>query len=289
MHMEKKKLKAGYREAKEITRKFAKTFYLASIFLPKDKRYASYTIYAICRLSDEIVDNPVSSNPQQNLQNLEQKIAAAYAKDIIDTPLLAAFRHTINTYQIPKEYFDALIKGMRMDLTQNRYSSFPALHEYCYYVAGVVGLIMLKIFGYQNKSAEAYAIELGIAMQLTNILRDIREDLTRNRIYLPQDELQKFQVSEQQLLLGQNNDAFKNLLCFQIQRCHKLYSQSLPGIKLITSRHARFVVLAMQEIYSSILDVIEKNNFDIFTKRCFVNKVQKIKIICKIIREGKYL
>jgi phytoene synthase len=287
--MDNQKLRIGFREAKKITRKFAKTFYLASLFLPKDKRNASYAVYAICRLSDETVDDLSCPNPEENLKKLEQKISEAYTENIINTPLLAAFKQTINTYQIPKEYFDTLIKGMRMDLELKHYLNFSALHEYCYRVAGVVGQIMLKIFGYRNQAAQNYAIELGVAMQLTNILRDINEDLLRGRIYLPQEEMQNFGVSEQQLSLGQNNETFKNLLRFQIQRCNKLYGDSLTGIKLIDNCRARFVVLTMQEIYSEILRVIQKNDYDVFSKRAQVGKIKKLQIILKILREGKYL
>lgn len=287
--MNKQKIKTGFQEAKAITKKFARTFYLASLFLPKNKKYASYAVYALCRLSDETVDNSTHPDPAATLQKLELQIAAAYAEEKIDPPLLAAFRYTVNTYRIPKEYFDTLIKGMRMDLELKRYANFPALYEYCYRVAGVVGQIMLKIFGYQDKRIEAYAVKLGIAMQLTNILRDINEDLIRGRIYLPQDEMLTFGVSEQQLFLNQNNETFKNLLRFQIQRCQNFYRESLPGIKFINSCRDKFVVLAMQGIYSGILKTIQENNYDIFTKRCSVNKTRKITIILKIIREGKYL
>ncbi len=217
--MDSRKLREGFREAQKITKNFAKSFYLASLFLPKEKKYASYAVYAICRLSDETVDDPTKADPQQELAKLEQKIADAYTKNVIDTPLLAAFRHTVETYRIPKEYFDILIQGMRMDLELKRYTNFPLLYEYCYRVAGIVGLIMLRIFGCRDKTAEGYAVKLGAAMQLTNILRDISEDLARDRIYLPQEELASFGVSERQLSLEQNNAAFKNLLRFQIKRC----------------------------------------------------------------------
>jgi 15-cis-phytoene synthase len=287
--MDRRQLEVGFKEAKQITKKFAKSFYLASIFLPKDKRYASYTVYAICRLSDETVDDSTCPDPEHNLKILEQKISAAYTKNIIDTPLLAAFRHTVNTYQIPKEYFDILIKGMRMDLELKRYPNFPALYEYCYRVAGVIGQIMIKILGCQDKAAETYAIELGVAMQLTNILRDIQEDLQRNRIYLPLDEMFTFGISENQLAQNEINPAFKDLMRFQIRRNREFYRQSLPGIKLINNLRGRLLVLTMQEIYSRILNAIEKNNYDIFTKRCYVRRSEKIMVLLKIFREGKYL
>jgi 15-cis-phytoene synthase len=281
-------LQAGFLEAKKITKKFAKTFYLASLFLPPDKKNASYTIYALCRLSDETVDDLNNLSPIESLQQLQQKISLAYAKTAIDTPLLAAFRHTVNTYHIPKEYFDQLIEGMRMDLEQNRFADFAALYEYCYRVAGVVGLMMLKVFGSHDESASAYALKLGIAMQLTNILRDIKEDFGRGRIYLPQDELLRFKVSEEQLSLGQNNADFKDLMHFQIKRAHQFYAESLPGIKLIDNRISRLVVLAMAENYRKILKQIQNNDFDVFTKRAQVNNLGKLLTILKILVEGKY-
>ena len=286
--MHEQTLKSGFLEAKKITKKFAKTFYLASIFLPKEKKYASYCVYAICRLSDEAVDELTYLNQRENLQKLELKISDAYTEKQISEPLLAAFRQTINNFKIPKEYFDALIKGMHMDLEIKRYLDFPNLYEYCYRVAGVIGLIMLKIFGYKENAAEDYAIKLGVAMQLTNILRDINEDLIRGRIYLPQDEMLKFNVSEQQLSNGQTNDNLKEFLRFQINRCRKIYNESSAGIRLIDNPICRFVVLCMKEIYAGILNKIEENSYDVFTKRAYVNKIEKIGIILKILQEKKY-
>ncbi len=287
--MNDRQLQAGFREAKKITKKFAKTFYLASLFLPKEKKCASYAVYAICRLSDEAVDELTFSNQKENLRKLESNISEAYTEKQLVEPLLLAFRQTINTYKIPKEYFDELIKGMYMDLEIKRYRDFAALYEYCYKVAGVIGLIMLKIFGYKNSAAEDYAIKLGVAMQLTNILRDINEDLIRGRIYLPQDEMLKFDISEQQLSNSKIDDNLKNLLRLQINRSRQFYNQSLKGIKLIDNTICRFVVLCMREVYSGILDEIEKNNFDVFTKRAHVNKLKRLKIITKILAEKKYL
>jgi 15-cis-phytoene synthase len=286
--MNNKKLQRGFQEAKKITKQFAKTFYLASLFLPKDKKYASYAVYAICRLSDETVDDLTSPNQADNLQKLEQKIDTAYSKNEIGEPLLAAFSHIVNTYEIPKEYFSVLIQGIQMDLTIKRYANFSALYEYCYRVAGNIGLIMLKIFRQKNKAAEYYAIKLGVAMQLTNILRDINEDLIRGRIYLPQDEMIQFNITEDQLAKKKLNEEFKNFLCFQIQRCRDFYRDSLPGIKLIDNRTCKFVALAMNKLYSGILDAIEKNNYNVFTKRAHINILKKIVIIFKILLRRRY-
>lgn len=287
--MHNQKLRLGFQEAKKITKKFAKTFYLASLFLPREKKYASYTIYAICRLSDEAVDNPASLGQNKNLQELELKISQAYSEKQIDDPLLAAFSQTVNKYKIPQEYFNALLQGMHMDLELKRYKDFTSLYEYCYRVAGVIGLIMLRIFRYKDNSAEEFAIKLGVAMQLTNILRDIKEDLTRGRIYLPQDEMAKFNISEKQLLEGKIDKNFKNFLIFQIDRCRQFYDDSSQGVKLINSRFDRFVVLCMKEVYAAILKKIEENNYDIFTTRAYVSKTKKVRLVLKILQERKYL
>lgn len=287
--MDTNKLQLGFALAKKITKKFAKTFYLSSLFLPKNKKNASYAVYAICRLSDESVDQITCLDQENELQKLASQISTAYSQLEIQDPLLIAFRYTINNYNIPKEYFDALIDGMRMDLEIKRYANFSMLEDYCYKVAGVVGLIMLKIFENKDNAAYDYAIKLGIAMQLTNILRDISEDLGRGRIYLPRDEMLKFNITEEQLKKGQINEEFKNFMRFQITRNEEFYTQSQTGIKFIDSRLCRFVILAMEKIYSGILDSIKKNNYNIFTRRAYIDKFEKIKIIIKILWEKKYL
>lgn len=284
-----KELSSGFLEAKKITRQFARSFYLASFFLPESKKYASYAVYAICRLSDETVDNESGFGQEEKLREMERKISAAYAGDKTGEPLLEAFQRTVNSYKIPQEYFKALIEGMRMDLEIKRYRDFPGLYEYCYKVAGVVGLIMLKIFGYNDRAAEDYAVKLGVAMQLTNILRDINEDCGRGRIYLPLDEMAEFGVSERQLTEGQNDQRWKNFLRFQIARNREFYGQSLKGIGLINNPLCRFAALNMKSIYSGILDSIEKNNYDVFTRRAHTGRLKKTGIILKVLLEGKYL
>ncbi len=285
----KRKIGPGFREARDITRNFAKTFYLASLFLPQEQKYASYAVYALCRLSDEAVDNSPGAKRQENLRRLELKICGVYSGGEIDDPLLKAFRLTVTRYKIPKEYFDALIEGMRMDLKVKRYADFPALYEYCYRAAGVVGLIMLKIFGYKDKAAEDYAVKLGVAMQLTNIIRDVKEDLSRGRIYLPQDEMRKFGVEENLLFSGKADARIDALLRFQIERCRRIYNESAAGIKFIDSAACRFVVLCMKEVYAGILDEVERNGHDVFGRRAYVNRMRKSGIILKILLERKYL
>ncbi len=278
--------KDGYRQAQAITKKYATTFYFASHFLSKEKRLAAYAIYAICRLTDESVDSP-SPLTANELQNTAKRISDAYSQSNSADPICLAFRETIHKYKIPKEYFDELIAGMYMDLDKNRYSNFNELYQYCYRVAGVVGLIMLHIFGFKDQRAKNYAINLGIAMQLTNILRDIKEDLLRGRIYLPHDEMLAYGISEMQFSEGTIDDTWKAFMQFQIGRAKKYYAQSSEGINLITDRKSRFVTRAMKEIYAGILDKIIKNHYDCLNKRAYVSILGKVIIILKIILKNK--
>lgn len=278
-------LSAGFKQAKGITRKYAKTFYFSSFFLPKDKRYAAYSIYAICRVSDEAVDEPNSWNANK-INRIKVDIEKVYTGHPLDDNLLLAFRETINKYNLPKEYFDQLLEGMYCDINKDRYADFTELKLYCYKVAGVVGLMMLRILGY-NLAAEKYAINLGIAMQLTNIIRDIKEDFDRKRVYLPQDELTRFGVTENDIASGKVNQKMKSLLLFQIKRARDFYAAANAGIKLIPDRRSRLVILCMKEIYAGILAAIERNGYDVFTKRAHVNISEKIIKSFKILRKGR--
>jgi len=278
----------GFLLARAITKQHAKTFYFASRFLKTDKRNAAYAVYAICRLSDETVDNAASGSSEQSLEKLEKNIAAVYNQAVLDNAILSAFRQTVEKYKIPIEYFLELIAGMYLDLRKNRYKNFAELRDYCYKVAGVVGLTMLQIFGYKDQKTKDCAVGLGIAMQLTNILRDIEEDFGRGRIYLPEDEMARFGVTETDICEGRVNNNFKALLKFQIARAREYYANSKLGIKMIGDANSRFVVCAMADIYSGILNSIEKNNYDIFSRRAHVNILGKITAVIKIILKGDY-
>lgn len=282
-------LEQGFKKAKAITQKYAKTFYFASKFLPAEKRLAAYSVYAICRVSDESVDTPNSISKENQLAKIRENIDAAYHSQSLGDPLLIAFKQTVISYKIPKQYFDDLLSGMAMDLSKNRYKDFEELYLYCYRVAGVVGLIMLKILGSNDTRAQKHAVELGVAMQLTNILRDIKEDYILNRIYLPQDEMKKFNVSENHICLEKTDDHFKSLLKFQIERAEKLYQLSEQGITMITTRNGRLVVKLIKEMYTSILTTIVKNKYDVFSRRAHINFLQKIIIYVKTILESEYL
>jgi 15-cis-phytoene synthase len=277
----------GFKLAKGITAKYGKTFYFASRFLKKEKQLAAYTVYAICRISDEAVDTSQKQLPSESLIALEQEIKSAYQNIRQMNSLLGAFQQTINKYAIPKQYFDFLIDGMRMDLHKARYKNFEELYDYCFKVAGAVGLIMIKIFGYTGPEAIDSAVNLGIAMQLTNILRDIKEDFNRGRIYLPEDEMRRFGVTESQISKSIINDNFKELMKFQIARSREYYANAYKGIKSLSELNSRLVVTAMAEIYAGILKEIEKNNYDIFSRRACVNTPKKISSVLKIVLNNR--
>ncbi|MCU0651843.1 MAG: phytoene/squalene synthase family protein [Candidatus Omnitrophica bacterium] len=263
----------GLRRAARATRRYAKSFYFSSLFLPPAKRDAFYSIYAICRLSDEATDKDASLF---ELSNIKRSIDAVYEGQSPHNNLLLAFKKSVEDYDIPKKYFEDLVDGMYMDFVKQRYANFAELEEYCYKVAGVIGLIVLKILGSQSPEAKEYAVHIGIAMQLTNILRDIKEDYQRGRIYLPQDEMSSFGVSEADIANANLNDNFRSLMKFQIKRARTWYHNSEPGFKLIDKKRERFVAYNMKEIYSGILDSIEKNHYDVFSKRAYVSLIGKI-------------
>jgi len=276
-------LRTGYREAEKITKIHSHSFYCASLLLPPRIQKAAYSIYAVCRLSDEAVDSSSPQSQVAGLNKIREKVAQAYSQKTIADPLGTAFQKTVRDHHIPQEYFNVLFTGMIADLTKNRYKDFNELYEYCYEIAGIVGLMMLSIFEYTSPEAKKYAVDLGIAMQLTNIIRDINEDLARGRIYLPQDEMARFNISEDTLREKQVTPDFKAFMQFQIQRAHEYYSSAAKGIPLLRGKRVRFVSTAMKEFYEGILTVIEKKRYDIFSGRAYTTAAQKAVITLKIL------
>jgi phytoene synthase len=287
--MDQQHLRAGYHEARKITQKHAKTFYFASKFLPRAQRQAAYSVYALCRRIDDSVDE--SHEGAEKLQDIRKNITACYQDHISPDPLYAAFAHSVRKYAIPKVYFDELIEGVGMDTQAVRFANFSELYPYCYKVAGVIGLIMLQIFGVKMdpENAKAHAIQLGVAMQLTNILRDIKEDYWLGRIYLPRSEMQKFGITEDHLKQKTVDAPFIRFMRFQIQRAREYYQRAEQGIPLIQSRYARFVVCAMAQIYGGILTAIEKNHYDVFRSRAHLNLMDKLTTLIRITFQGQYL
>jgi len=278
----------GFARAEAITNKHAKTFYFASRFLPRDKRHAAYAIYALCRRADDTVDRNPHGPDERALRAIERSINCVYGAGEVTDAVLIAFKQTVDRYHIPRDCFESLLEGMEMDLWKQRYENFEELYDYCYRVAGVVGLIMLRIFGCRGSEAERHAVELGVAMQLTNIIRDVHEDFNRGRIYLPGDEMEQYRVSENHLAAGTLDEPFKALLRFQISRARNYYDSAARGIGLVDNFRCRLVVSMMKELYAGILAAVEMNNYDVFNRRAHVSASGKVVRALACVLKGEY-
>ena len=274
-------LQEAYRHCQRVARNEARNFYFAFITLPGAKRRAIYAAYAFARLCDDIADGeaPVQDKIEQ-LAGVRRSLADAYA-GAPQGPVFVALAHAANTYGIPQEYFDNLVSGVEVDTTKSRYATFEELREYCYGVASTVGLICGEIFGYKDPVAREYAVDLGLAMQLTNILRDIHEDAEQGRVYLPQDEMARFGYSEAELLRGIINAQFIALMRFQTERARAYYAQGAKLAALVPVR-SRACVAALQGLYTRLLDRIEANGFDVFRGRIRLPSHEKLLLTAKL-------
>jgi phytoene synthase len=235
------------------------SFYYSFLFLPKAKRQAITALYAFCREVDDIADECKDvSVARIKLAWWRTEIAHLYAGKP-QHPVSKALAEAINRYQLDEEHFLEIIDGMEMDLDQNRYADFKQLQLYCYRVASVVGLLSVQIFGFKDRKTLKYAHDLGIALQLTNIIRDVGEDARRNRIYLPLDELKKFGVTEAQIFNSQGSDKIKELLEFQIERAETFYDRALRELPA-EDRKTQRTGLMMAAIYRTLLREIKADN-----------------------------
>ncbi|HEX6291655.1 MAG TPA: squalene/phytoene synthase family protein [Herpetosiphonaceae bacterium] len=266
-------LAAAYRACRALTRVHSKSFFLASRLLPQPKRRAMEALYAFCRTSDDAVDTNVdaASALAQWVANVQHPIPPH------DQPVLLAWADTCERYQLPCDLANELLAGVAMDLSIQRYETFAELWVYCYRVASVVGLLSMRIIGFAP-GAEVYAIRLGIALQLTNILRDIGEDARRGRIYLPLEDLRRFGLSEAEILDGVRDDRFRALMRYEIERAGQLYHMSWPGIALL-DHDGQMAVAAAALLYRGILRKIVANDFDVFTRRAHLSALEKIAML----------
>lgn len=282
-------LRAAYAHCRALTRHHAKTFYLATRFLPYVKQRSIFAIYALCRYMDDIIDErhdlaSFTKLPYDDLhtvmEGFRSDLTRTYRTGESDNPILKAFADTLETFHIPLHYPLELMEGVCMDLGKNRYATFEELRVYCYKVASVVGLMTSEVFGYSNPKAIDHAIDLGIAMQLTNILRDIGEDLERNRIYLPQEDLQRFGLDDLDLFSHTTDERFVSMMRFQIARARAYYESADTGIAMLSS-DSRLPVILARENYSRILDVVERDITQVYHKRAYLTTSQKLRILPK--------
>lgn len=267
--------------ARRITACYSKSFYFSAKMLPKEQRWATYALYGFCRHCDNLIDTPrqrTETEIVREIQLLTEELQVAYNTGESQHPIIRAFILVAKRYGIPIEYPLDLLKGVAMDVQQRRYKTFDALSLFCYRVAAVVGLMMTYVLGYKDERAFDYAKQLGIAMQLTNILRDIKEDKDMGRIYLPQKDLARFGVSEQDILKEKMTPHLKELMKFQVERADRYYTEAMPGISLLETE-SQYAIYSAAKIYRGILRKIEDHNYNPFLNRVFVPSTQKIGIL----------
>lgn len=274
-------LGAAYRQAEKITSEHSKSFYFASALLPEEKRSAVRALYAFCRIVDDIVDESTDTECEIQLDYWRRMVETASFSE--GDLVAAAWADTLARYHIPRNYALQLIDGVARDLTQTRYQTFDELATYCYSVASTVGLMSMYIVGFHSNKAVPYAIKLGVALQMTNILRDVGEDYQSGRLYLPREELIFYGIREEDIGEGRVTDHWRQFMKFQIDRTRQLYDESWEGVKML-KREGHLAIGAASVFYQGILDQIEKNDYDVFTRRAELSTWGKAIRISALIR-----
>ena len=266
-------LQKAYKHAEVVTAEHSKSFHFASGLLPEEKRSAVRALYAFCRTVDDIVDESADDERETRLDYWRTMIETASFEN--NDLVAAAWADTVTRYHIPRHYALQLIDGVNRDLTQSRYQTFDELATYCYGVASTVGLMSMYIVGFKNNEAVPYAIKLGVALQMTNILRDIGEDYRNGRLYLPREELTFYGIREQDIAEGRITDNWRQFMKFQIERTRQLYEESWAGVKML-EREGQLAIGAASVFYQGILDDIEKHDYDVFTRRASLSTAGKV-------------
>lgn len=274
-------LSAAFQHCRRVTRHHARSFYFCSFLLPPAKRKAAYAIYAFCRHIDDVIDESMDCGTgTQELPAPTREILRSDLETLergeSPLPFAPAFMETTRQFGIERQLYLDLIEGCCRDREPVGIRTFDELEDYCYYVAGVVGLMMSKVFGLNEASAVPQAVEMGIAMQLTNILRDIHEDFRMGRIYLPSEEWPEWGVTRQHIAEQRNDDAWKHYLRMQIKRARGYYQRAARGLVLLEPDGSRQTATLMARIYGGILDEIENADYDIFSRRVHVPFSRKV-------------
>ncbi|MDW8074959.1 MAG: presqualene diphosphate synthase HpnD [Bacteroidota bacterium] len=262
------------------------SFYYSFSLLPREIRRAITTLYAFCRTVDQIVDaassaySPDVAVRRAQLRWWREQIEAIYTGRSVE-PAVRPLAAVLERFAIPKQYLLTLLDGVERDLVQRRYATFDELKEYCYSVAGVVGLMSIHIFGYRYDETEEYAINLGYALQLTNIIRDVKEDKNRGYIYLPQEDLERFHYSERDLIAEVYDERFIKLMRFQAQRARMYYNRARAALHP-DERATLYPAEIMDAIYYRLLEKIELGNFDVYRRRFRVRTPHKLWLAVKI-------
>ena len=268
----------SYEYCVRVARSRAKNFYYSFLLLSKPQRRAMCAIYAFMRYCDDLSDDPGAS--RMAIDRWRFELDEALEGRFSGHAVWPAFHHTIRRFGIPHQYFREMIAGVRSDLEPHEFETFDQLYRYCYQVASVVGLTIIHIFGFDTPTALPLAEKCGVAFQLTNILRDIREDAGLGRIYLPAEDLRKFGVTAGDLRSGNRGEAFLNLMGFEAARARRYYEESAPLLDLVHPR-SRPSLWALIAIYSGLLDRIQQTNFDVFRKRVRLSALEKGWIVAR--------
>ncbi len=275
-------LKDSLAVCQETTRHHATSFYFSSFPLSREKKCAAYAVYAFCRWVDDKIDeapDPENIDPASVSAELDKLLSGQSA-----LPFAPAFAEVTRQYGIPRTFYDDLIKGCCMDLRPVIIETYEELEVYCYYVASVVGLIMSKIFGLKSLEGVDRAVEMGIAMQLTNILRDVREDFEIGRIYLPKEELARFGTGPECIAARRVGDPkWTAFMQFQVARAKETYAKAEPGLKLLAGDGSRLCARMMGRVYGGILDEIIRHDYDVLTERRYVPFTRKLRIALRAV------
>jgi 15-cis-phytoene synthase len=273
----------SYRYCVEVARKRARNFYYSFLLLTKPQRKAMCAIYAFMRYCDDLSDEPGANRAA--IDRWKGELEEALEGRFSGHPVWPAFHHTVRRFGIPHQYFRDMIEGVAGDLEPRRFETFDELYQYCYRVASVVGLTIIHIFGFDTRTALPLAEKCGIAFQLTNILRDIREDAQQGRIYLPLEDLRAHGVTEEELSEGKRSERLLALLRFEAARARAYYTESMPLLELIHPR-SRPSLWAMIAIYSRLLERIEQRNYDVYSARVRLSAVEKVWLMLRALSQA---
>lgn len=272
-------IRRGLDECRAITRRYGTSFYFATQFFPKVTRDGIYAVYAFARIPDEIVDDPGNTTRTQRIKQLEdwrQRWLDAMARGGSDDAVMAAIVNAFNKYNIPVSDGEAFLKSMFMDEEKKSYANYAELEEYMYGSAGVIGLMVTRIVGFSTEDAFPHAIKLGYAFQLTNFLRDIREDFEElGRVYMPEDELAGFGLETTDLRRKVYDERFVRFMKFQIERNKQVYREAFPGIRMLNWR-GRLAVKISYVLYKAILGEIERADYNVYRERVRTRFRQKV-------------
>lgn len=261
------------------------SFYYSFLFLPAERRRAITALYAFCREVDDVVDESTDDMVARSKLTWWRKEIQAMLANAPTHPVTKALLPHMTTYQLEGAHLMAVIDGMEMDLNQTRYLDFPALQKYCWHVAGVVGILSASIFGISNPQTKVFAEKLGLAFQMTNIIRDVGEDARKGRIYLPVNELQQFKVTAADILNARHSPEFEALMQFQYERAQKLYDEAL-AILPPEDRRAQRTGLIMAVIYRTLLSEIQRDGFHVLNQRISLTPIRKLWLAWKTYIRG---